>query len=330
MVTEFDEVWVGLAGGVPLHVAILEHEIGAAIIGEDIAFLGDDREALLGVAAIVDHDTQQLAVGRAAANVQGQLPVDRDEAALLNVVGHDLGADFGRPQPQLAQALRRHVDADHADQERDNDAGRDKRPEDSPWPHSRSVHDDQFRIVAKLVEDMRDRDHERDRSHEQDEQGYDEASDADEDQQCLSLAGHQVDTAQRLRDPHECGHADKNDQERTQRGAKDITPDQPHSRALPPISVWSLVAPGSPLPAMAQPPANHPTKKVNVIGQQNGLAKAKPLSVHNKTLPPAQPFGYFFGAGAALHGGVLQGAASRGIPGAAEIFDPGSISPDSD
>ena len=41
----------------------------------------------------------------------------------------------------------------------------------------------------------------------------------------LALVGHQVDIAQRLRDPHQRCHADANDQERTQSGAKNVPAD---------------------------------------------------------------------------------------------------------
>ncbi len=90
---------------------------------------------------------------------------------------------------------------------------------------------------------MRDRNHQRDRRDDEDEQWNDEAGDPDEDEDALALIRHQVDVAQGLRDPHERGHAGANHQERTERGAENITADGPHRFARP-RSRRTLGAPG--------------------------------------------------------------------------------------
>ena len=87
--------------------------------------------------------------------------------------------------------------------------------------------------LRQLVEDVRDRDQQRDRRDHQNEQRYDQAGDADEDQDGLALAGHDVDVAQRLRDPDHGGQADQHDQERTQGGAENISADRPHPQHRP-------------------------------------------------------------------------------------------------
>ena len=105
-----------------------------------------------------------------------------------------------------------------------------------PRRHAGRVHHDQFGIVAELVEHVGDRDHQRDRRDDQQQQRNDQTGDADEDEDALALIGHQVDVAQRLRDPHQRGHAGANHQERTERGAKDITPDRPHTPYASPLA----------------------------------------------------------------------------------------------
>src|SRR6266478_8234243 len=105
---------------------------------------------------------------------------------------------------------------------------------------SRSHHDE-FGIVAQLVEHVRHRDHQRDRRDDQDGQRNDEAGDSDEDENALTLIRHQVDVAQRLRDPHERGHAGANHQERTERGAENIAADGPHPIYASPLATETSV-----------------------------------------------------------------------------------------
>ena len=86
--------------------------------------------------------------------------------------------------------------------------------------------------------------HDHDQKTEQ--RHLDQPSDTDEDQDRLALTGHQVDVAQRLRDPHQRRDAGKDDQEGTKRGAKNIAPDRPHSRVPPPCPQPLPAKPGSP------------------------------------------------------------------------------------
>jgi hypothetical protein len=55
-----------------------------------------------------------------------------------------------------------------------------------------------------------------------------QAGDAQKGQDGLALTGHQVDAAQRLRDPDHPGEADQNQRKRRERRAKDILVDRPH------------------------------------------------------------------------------------------------------
>ena len=209
----------------PLHAAAFEHEIDAAVVLEDLALLGENRHAVLGIALVVDEDAEQLAVRPPLADVQHQAAFDAGEAAGLNDVADEIGADLGRPVPQLAQAPGREIDAERHDEQRDDGADHEEGHEQHLRRHAGRIHHDQFGIVAELVQHVGDGDHQRDRRDDHEEQRNDQAGDADEDQDALTLIGHQVDVAQRLSDPHERGHAGANQQERTKSDAKNIAPD---------------------------------------------------------------------------------------------------------
>src|SRR5262245_35644241 len=67
-----------------LNAPALEHEERAAVVFQDIAALGEEGGALLGVTAIVDKDAHQLAVRPAVADVERQAAFDGAEAAGLD------------------------------------------------------------------------------------------------------------------------------------------------------------------------------------------------------------------------------------------------------
>ncbi len=62
---------------------------------------------------------------------------------------------------------------------------------------------------------MSDRDQQRDRRDHEHQKRNNQCSDANEDQNGLALVRHDVDIAQGLCDPDDCGQTDQHDQERT-------------------------------------------------------------------------------------------------------------------
>jgi hypothetical protein len=228
---------IALADFVPLHAAVLEHEEGAAIVLQDISVLGEEGHALLRLALVVHEDSEHVPVRLPFADMHRELArLERDEAARLHDVAHEVGMNFGCPAPQVAQTLGRQIDADKGNPGRDDEGDQEERPEDEPGTHAGRIHHDQLGIVAELVQHVGDRDHQRDRGDDHDEQRNDQAGDADEHQDRLALIGHQIDVAQRLGDPHERRDAHENHQKRPERGAENVTPDRPHSRAQSPRS----------------------------------------------------------------------------------------------
>ena len=92
-------------------------------------------------------------------------------------------------------------------------------------------------VGRELVQGVRDRDHQRDRRDDQHQRRNDQAGDAEKGEDGLTLAGHQVDAAQRLRNPDHPCQADQNQRKRRERRAKDIPVDRPHRyRTIPALA----------------------------------------------------------------------------------------------
>src|SRR6266404_7371331 len=110
---------------------------------------------------------------------------------------------------------------------------------------------------------MGDRDHQCDRRDDQHQRRNDQAGDAEKSYDRLTLAGHQVYAAQRLRNPDHPRQADQNQRKRRQRRAKNILVDRPHRyRTIPAPANWNyswrpIRAQGSPLVAL--PPSSQLT-----------------------------------------------------------------------
>ena len=124
----------------------------------------------------------------------------------------------------------------------------------------------------------------RDRRDHEHEEGNDQAGDAEKDEDRLTAVGHQVDVAQRLRDPDHCRQTDKHQQERTERGAKNILADRPHRPAPSPVFAPPGRARNTPR-AIRSDPARFPRTNPSLwINSQSGLAVAKLLKMRWKTL----------------------------------------------
>src|SRR5260370_20450445 len=120
---------IALAGLVPLHTAVLQHQEYSPVVFYDVALLGQDGRALLRITLVVDEDPQQLSIGAPLANVQRKSLLQFDETAGLHDVGDQIGTNFRGPAPQLAQSPRRDVDTDRCDEQRHHDASREERAE---------------------------------------------------------------------------------------------------------------------------------------------------------------------------------------------------------
>ena len=124
--------------------------------------------------------------------------------------------------------------ADHGHHRRYHDRHDQERPEQRPGRHAGGIHHDQFRIVRQPSDRMHHRDHQRDRCDHEHQHRNDQAGDAEKDQHGLTAAGHQVDVAQRLRDPDDRSQTEQHDQERTKSGAEDVAADRAHHLRRPP------------------------------------------------------------------------------------------------
>jgi hypothetical protein len=227
---------IALAGLVPLHGAILQHEEQAALVLYDIALLGENAGTLFRVALIVDEDPHQLSVGAPFANVKGQPLFELGEAARLHDVRHEIGADLGRPPPQLAQAPGRNVDADAATSSdtttrrpgRDGTGSHGGMPDAFITMSSESLPSLLSTCATAIISAIG--------AMIRTSSGTMRPVMPMKTRMLLPLIRHQVDVTQCLRDPHERGHAGANDQERTERGAKNIAADGPHPNYASPLA----------------------------------------------------------------------------------------------
>ena len=222
---EKDDVGIALLCLVPLNAAFFQKQEVAVLVLHHLAVFGNDSDALRGIAAIVHQQADQKAVGPAFADIEGQSMLDRGEAAGLHDIAHQIGAYFGNPPAQHPQTLRRNKGADRRQQQRCYEGDSDEWFQQAPRAHARAVHDDDFGIAGELVENVGHRDDQRDRRDHHDQLRNDKAGDADECQDGLALASHQVDVAQRLSDPDSARQADEHQQERPKCGAKNVPAD---------------------------------------------------------------------------------------------------------
>ena len=127
-----------------------------------------------------------------------------------------VGGDLGVPLLDPAHAVGSEIGADEGDHQRHHAGGVEERAEQPERREAGGVHHDDFGIGRELVQRVRDRDHQRDRRDDQDQRRNDQAGDAEEGQDGLTLARHQVDAAQRLGNPDHAGEADQDHRKRRQ------------------------------------------------------------------------------------------------------------------
>ena len=242
--------------------------------------VGDDGDAFLGIAAVVDEDAGEHAAGLPLADADRQVLVELGEAAGLQDVGQHVGGDLGVPLLHAAHAVGREIGGDEGDQQRHHAGGVEERAEQPERREAGGIHHDDFGIGRELVQGVRDRDHQRDRRDDQHQRRNHQAGDAEKGQDGLALARHQVDAAQRLRNPDHAGQADQNQRKRRERRAENIPVDRPHRyRTIPTLArpnerLATNPGYGIPIGRAACRPAGYSLTTIPLIRQQNGWAMA--------------------------------------------------------
>ena len=159
----------------------------------------------------------------------------------------------------------------------------DERSQQPPRPHARAVHHDDLGIGGELVQDVGHRDDKSDRRDDHDKLRNDQAGDAEEGQDGLALSRHQVDVAQRLGHPDGARQADEHQQERPERGAKNIPADRPHPPAPSHPSAIHLrrrtAKPGESPVRQTDPPQSN-----NLDGSTKWLRNGKPIEHEQQTV----------------------------------------------
>ncbi len=226
---------IALVGFQPLEIAVFENQERSALVFQHRSMVGDDADAFLWIPAIVDEDAGEQSARPSFPDTDGQILVELGEAAGLQDVGEDVRGDVGVPLLDSAHAVRREIGRDKGDHHRHHAGGVDEGEEQPERRKAGGVHHDDLGIGGELVEGVGNRDHQRDRRDDQHQRGNHQAGDAEKGHDGLALARHQVDAAQRLRNPDHARQADQDHRKRPKRRAKDIFVDRPHRyRTIPP------------------------------------------------------------------------------------------------
>ena len=233
---KLDNGGINLSALQALDAAVDQDQERPAPCLDDLAIFGKRSDTLVRIAAIVDEDADELPIGAPLANVEREAALDREEAARLNNVDDEIRLHLRGPIAQRAQPGRRQIGAHAEDQHGHHERGRHEWPEDAPRRHAGRVHHDDFRIRIEPVERVADRNNEGERRDHQHQHGNQQAGDADEGQNGLTLARHQVDFAQRVRQPDDCREADQDQQERAKGRAKNVAVKRAHLPAVNPES----------------------------------------------------------------------------------------------
>ena len=156
-------MWIGFADFEALQISVLKDKKRTGLILQDRPVVGDDADAFLWIAAVIDKDANEHAAGVPLPDSDGQVLIELCEPAGLQDVGQNVRCDFSVPPLQAAHPIRREIGGDERNHDRHHDGGVEKRTKQPKWRKSGSIHHDDFRIGRKLVERMRDRDHQSDR-----------------------------------------------------------------------------------------------------------------------------------------------------------------------
>ncbi len=199
---EGDDVHVLGLAVLALHMAGVHDEIGLGVaLFDDLGPLGEIGHDLVLIALVMDHQTEQVAIGCASGDVQRQPLLGRREFAGLQHLRNQVGAHLDGIVTQCAHRLRQHIGVDRQ-QAREHQEGEHQigfgHPPDIG---ARGREHDQLGIAAQPVEGVQARDQQRDRRHHRDQIGHGERGDGEEHQHALPLVRHQRDLAQRGRHP---------------------------------------------------------------------------------------------------------------------------------
>src|SRR4029078_1525454 len=80
-----------------LQNSIFKNQERSIVAFQQLANLGNDGDTFVGIALVVEENSEQLAIGTAFANVERYAALDRGEAARLNDGADDLGVHLGDP-----------------------------------------------------------------------------------------------------------------------------------------------------------------------------------------------------------------------------------------
>ncbi len=101
-----------------LEIAVFENQKRAAIVFQDRSMVGDDADAFLRIAAVIDEDADQQAARAAFANPHRQVLVELGETSGLQDVGEHVRGDVRIPLLEAPHAVRSQIGSDKGHHDR--------------------------------------------------------------------------------------------------------------------------------------------------------------------------------------------------------------------
>ena len=163
------------------------------------------------------------------------------ESPGLNDLPDQVGAHQHGIFPQQPLAPRAHDVIDHRHADGDQDCKQAKRLEQRPDRCSASRHDDQLAVAAQLVQDVEAGDQQGDRRDQRQQAGDRQRRHDQKAGHVLALAGHQLELAQRHRDPHDGRERHENEDQGSGRLPENVAAENPAENAHPPPAPLQLI-----------------------------------------------------------------------------------------
>ena len=113
---ERDQRRIAFADFEALEITVFQNQKRATLVLHHRAMIGDDADAFVRIAAVVDEDSGEQATGLPLANPNRQVLIELREAAGLQNVGEHVGGDVGVPLLQPPHAVRGEIGGDKSNQ----------------------------------------------------------------------------------------------------------------------------------------------------------------------------------------------------------------------
>ena len=186
------------------------------------AAFGDVGRGPLRVAIVVHEDAANMTVRRKLADKHGQSVRRGVEGAFVQHRGTDVGADVEHRALHRALAERHQVKAAQIGGEHHRDGGDHHRNAELHLAVAGRLHDDEFAVRVQLVQAVKGAGEKAERQDDDQQARQHQQREIHEGRRRLSAVDHQIEQAERLRQPHHAGQQEAEQRDRSRELAQDI------------------------------------------------------------------------------------------------------------